>query len=193
MGGTCFCVMSHFTLCDDKFMHLNFQSRTSIIIILYSSIAVLNGRSECFTQRCFWVKVSSTQTAQSTCPDQICKCEGGLQYSILFALEVDGSNVSLTARCLLLSSPSGLIPLSAQTWINSTWNWVSHPGSRSVHMGHFHWPTAAMARGARHTNHWLVVTMKVQTHHEERLRWAKSVESSSYFSSATWGNGAFYR
>lgn len=93
-------------------------------------------------------------------------------------------------KCIIDCSVSALIfslrpyPLSGQTWINPAWNWVSHPGSRSVHMGHFHWPTAAMARGVCHTNHWLFVTMKVQTHHKERLRWTKSVESSCYFSSA---------
>ncbi|XP_044067024.1 uncharacterized protein LOC122883029 isoform X1 [Siniperca chuatsi] len=36
---------------------------------------------------------------------------------------------------------------SGQTWINPTWNCVSHPGSRDVHMGHFHRLTAAMAIG----------------------------------------------
>lgn len=98
--------------------------------------------------------------------------------SVLFAVEVDGSNVTLTARCLPLSFLSGLIPTVARHGsINPTRNWVSHPGSRDVHMGRFHrLLVAAMSIGIHHRDHWLVVTMKVQIHHKEKLRWARSAK-----------------
>lgn len=84
-------------------------------------------------------------------------------------------------------------PRSGQTWINPTRNWVSYPGSRDVHMGHCHRLAAAMARGIHHTGHWLVVTMTVQIHHEERLRRMRSAERSECFLSATMRKWSLFR